>query len=473
MSGLLASAVIIAGSALIVMIAADRPSVISATTRANYFPGWMAGPLGGLWPVLTHGESELKALFSIAMLVMYASYLLGMRSIAGLGARFAIGAIVVVQVIFFLAPPLTLTDVFNYINYGRMDIVHHLNPYATIPALEPHRDPAYALSNWHDLLSPYGPLFTIFTFALVPLGVVASFWVVKGALGLLSFAILALVWRCAKLLEHDPVHAIVLVGLNPIVLVWGLGGDHNDYVMMFFIMLAVWLLLRSAPRVSADRALARARSWLLPLAGNEIAAGAALAAAVFVKASAAIVIPVMLAALARTSRRAVQTVIGGVIGGVAFGAISYLVFGVHLPSLGTQGTIVTDLSIPNLLGLALGLGGENELLRAVVALALVIAIGACCFAAWRRSDLIGPSAWATIALLITLGWVLPWYIVWALPLVALSRSRRLRFAAAALGLYLVLAWTPSTSSVTRTLGFHPDKTTLGQQHQRTVQELMQ
>ena len=99
-----------------------------------------------------------------------------------LRARWAIAAIVAVHAIFFLAPPLALTDIFNYINYGRMEVVHHLNPYTTIPVLEPHNDPSYTLSNWHQLLSPYGPLFTILTFAVVPLGVAASFWTLKGLL---------------------------------------------------------------------------------------------------------------------------------------------------------------------------------------------------------------------------------------------------------------------------------------------------
>ena len=55
---------------------------------------------------------------------------------------------------------------FNYINYGRMGMQHHLNPYTTIPVLEPHGDPSYALSNWHQLLSPYGPAFTLLTYAV-------------------------------------------------------------------------------------------------------------------------------------------------------------------------------------------------------------------------------------------------------------------------------------------------------------------
>ena len=60
-----------------------------------------------------------------------------------------------------LAPPMQLTDIFNYLNYARMEVVHGLNPYTTIPALEPTSDPTFALSNWHGLLSPYGPLFTL------------------------------------------------------------------------------------------------------------------------------------------------------------------------------------------------------------------------------------------------------------------------------------------------------------------------
>jgi hypothetical protein len=493
-AGLLALAAIVAGSLLLVVIAADRPSVIAATTRANYFPSWMAGPLGGLWPQLTRSTSALKALFTVVVIAMYGCYALGLRRIAALGARWVIGAILAVQTIFFLSPPLTLTDVFNYVNYARMEVVHHLDPYATIPALEPHHDPAFALSNWHNLLSPYGPLFTIFTFAIATLSVPAAFWIVKAALGLLSLAILALVWRCAALLQRDPVEAVAFAGLNPIVLLWGLGGDHNDFFMVFFVMLACWLLLRSGEgarsrsisspargggrsipreqRSLARRALASTSSTLLPLAGNEIAAGAALAAAIFVKASAAVVVPVFIAALLPTPRRAVQTCLGLLFAGALLVLASYLAFGAHMPSLGTQGSIVTSLSLPNLLGLALGQGGETELLRAALALALIAAVIACCVGAWRRRDFVTPSGWASIALLVTLAWVLPWYVLWALPLVALSSSRRLKIALAATSVYLILAWVPSASIVTRALGLRAEKTSVGQQHQRVIRELM-
>lgn len=486
--GLICLTIIVACSLLLVVIAADRPSIVSATTRSNYFPSWMAGPLGGLWPALTRSTTTLKVVFTASVLAMYACYALALRQMAALGAKWVVGAILAVHLIFFLSPPLTLTDVFNYIDYARMEVVHNLNPYASIPAIEPHHDPAFALSNWHNLLSPYGPLFTIVTFAVASLNVAAAFWIVKSALGLLSLAIVALVWRCARLLGRDPVQAIVFAGLNPIVLLWGLGGDHNDFFLMFFVMLACWLLLRSAPAAAASPgeptqtingavagsqdARARASSWLLPLAGNELAAGAALAAAVFIKASGAIVVPVFLAALWRTPRRVTQLAIGGLVAGALLAALSYLVFGAHIPSISTQGSLVIGLSLPNLLGLALGLGGESELLRQALALALILAVGAACTLALRRREFITPAGWATVALLLTLAWVLPWYILWALPLAALSASRSLRRTVLAFGLYLIIAWVPTASDLTQTIGLRPEKTSLARQHQRVVRELI-
>ena len=176
----------------------------------------------------------------------------------------------------------------------------------------------------------------------MPLGVAASFWVLKGLLAVASLATIFLVWKCARLLGRDPVAAIVLVGLNPIVLVWGLGGDHNDFLMVFFIVLGFYLLLlrargdgpepataSAATAVAADMASAagagtvarpqtatgpgnaagpgtaagvsadrrRGARWLLPLCALEIGAGAAFVTAAAIKASGAVLIPVVLAGL--------------------------------------------------------------------------------------------------------------------------------------------------------------------------------
>jgi hypothetical protein len=478
----LALLLVVAGSLLLVIVAANRPSLLSPTTHANFFPHWMAGPLGGLWPGLTSSGNALRYIFTGGVLAMYAAYVAAVRYSGRLQARWVIAAILAVHAIFLLAPPLALTDVFNYINYGRMEIVHHLNPYTTIPISEPHNDPSFALSNWHQLLSPYGPLFTLLTFAVVPLGVAASFWALKCILALASLATIYLVWRCARLLGRDPVTAIVLVGLNPIVLVWGLGGDHNDFLTMFLIVLGFYLLLRTRPPAAGEGSpaldeqgfspLARVRRWLLPISPAEIGAGAAFVTAAGIKASAGILIPVLLAGLLRTPRRLTQVVLGMAVAGALIALVSLIAFGLHIPDLNTQSRLVTNESVPNLIGLLIGVGGENESVRVVMSAVLGVAVLFCCAMAWRRRDSLGASGWASVALLVTLSWVLPWYVLWVLPLAALAGSRRLRNAALVLGIYLIAAWAPASTLLWNAIGFHPEKTPLGRLHQRYVKELL-
>jgi hypothetical protein len=479
--GALVLAAIVALSLLVVVMAADRPSILSPTTHTSFFPGWMAGPLGGLWPGLTRSSSTLKYLFSGAIVVMYAAYLVGLAYLPRMQARWVIAGIAVVHVIFFLAPPLALTDVFNYINYGRMEIVHHLNPYTSIPILEPHNDPSYALSNWHQLLSPYGPLFTILTFAVVPIGVVASFWALKGLLALASLATIFLVWKCAELVGRDPVAAIVLVGLNPIVLVWGLGGDHNDFLMVLLIVLGFYLMLRARAAGAEDASPAgrpplelssRPREWVASLSVADVGAGVAFMTAAAIKASAAVLIPVVLAGLLRSPRRLVAVVLGMAGACLIVGALSLIAFGLHVPDLSTQSRLVTNVSVPNLIGLALGKGGETQSLHVLLSAALGTAVLLCCVQAYRRRSSITASGWANVALLVTLSWVLPWYVLWVLPLAALSASRRLRVAALALGVYFIIAWAPASGFLWNAIGFHPEKTSLGRLHQRYVKELL-
>jgi alpha-1,6-mannosyltransferase len=441
---------VVLGSALILVLTADRPSFLAATTVQHYFPGWMAGPLGGLWPSLTRSTLALKWIVSGTVVAMYAGYVLSLRYAPRLPARYAVAAVVAVHAIALLSPPFALTDVFNYVNYARMEVVHHLNPYTTIPVLEPHSDPSFALSNWHELLSPYGPLFTLMTFAVVPLGVAGAFWALKALLMAASLATLALVWRCARLLGRDPVAAIVLVGLNPIVLVWGLAGDHNDAFMMLLVVLGFHLLLRRRPTLG----------------------GGAFAAAVAIKASAGILIPVVLAGTWREQRALTRTLLGMLIAAAVLAGASVIAFGLHIPDLSTQGRLVTSVSVPNLLGLALGQGGETDTLRRLLELVLVSGVAASCVLAWRRRESLTAAGWASVALLVTLSWVLPWYVLWVLPLAALSSSRRLRKTTLLLGVYLIAAWAPITGTVFDAIGFHPEKTALGRLHQRYVKDLL-
>jgi hypothetical protein len=493
-----ALAAIVLCCALIVLAAAARPTFLSATTGPRYFPSWMSGPLGGLVPGLAQLPS-LKELFSVAIVFTYGIYVVLIWRAEHVRVRNVVVSIVVLHAIFLLSPPLALTDIFNYLNYARMEMVHHLNPYTTIPALEPHTDPAFALSNWHGLLSPYGPLFTIITFAAAPLSLGAFFWGFKLLLFAADLAILLLVWKCAAMLQRQPllararasangrgagipasvspVAALVLVGLNPIVLVWGLGGDHNDFFTIFLVMLGFYLLLRaraaSLPGTSALVGLVRARALRLPPgAALDAGAGAAFVLAAGLKAAAGILIPIVLASLMKTPRRMVAVLVGAALAAIATAALTVSAFGVHFPDLALQTSLVTDLSIPNLLGLALGQGGETSALHVILTVALAGSLLAACVWAWRTRDPYPAAGWAMLASLVTLSWVLPWYVIWVLPFAALAGSPRLRVAALALGAYLILAWAPATGDMLNALHLHPGKTAVGRAHAAEVRSLL-
>ncbi len=198
----------------------------------------------------------------------------------------------------------------------------------------------------------------------------------------------------------------------------------------------------------------------------------ALAAAIALKASAAILVPVILAGLLRAPRRLVQVVVGLLAGGTVLGVCSVIAFGMHLPDLGAQGRLVIPMGLPNLLGLVLGQGGVTETMRSLLIVSLVLVVLGCGVSAWRRRDALTASGWATMALLLTLTWVLPWYVLWVLPLAALSRSRALRTTVVVFGAYLLLTWMPLATGLDNALGIRPTKTLLGQQDQRYVRGLL-
>jgi hypothetical protein len=213
-------------------------------------------------------------------------------------------------------------------------------------------------------------------------------------------------------------------------------------------------------------------AWVWPLAPLEVIAGASLVVAAGLKASAAVIVPVALCSLKPAPRRIVQVVLGMALAAVTIALASYAAFGAHIPDLSTQGRLVTNEALPNVLGFLLGFGGEGATMQHVMQLILVLSVAACCVVAWRRHEMLRPAAWATVALMITLSWVLPWYILWLLPLVALARSKWLVRVTLVYGLYLLIVWVPLAGGWYRDIGFYPGSTKLGQQHAYEVKQLL-
>src|SRR3954468_6097977 len=406
---------VLCGALLCMHAAAGESGFIPASWHG--LPGWMAGPLPGLGGPL---YSSLYAGLFVAMCGCYAVVLGLARHVE---ARTAVTTIVVLHVLFLLAPPLLSADLFGYIDYARIGAVHGLDPYVHGPASAPH-DEVFTFMRWRgELPSPYGPLFTLGSYALAPLSVAASFWVLKALAALASLATVWLVWDAARRLRIPALPAAMLFGLNPLVLVWGVGGAHNDLLVVAAVTGGVWLAV----------------------AGRERIAGAALAAAAGLKVSAGVMLPFLVAG-ARGRRR--EPIAGALVAGAAAVAVTLAVFGTGVAdgmwsAQVDQQNFVATASVPNQLGRLLGLGGLTDGIRGIALALFVAALAALLVSTWRgRLDWIAAAGWATLAMLATSAWLMPWYVTWLLPLAALGRDRRLVAAALALCAYLVAMRTP-------------------------------
>jgi len=434
-AGRLALASLILGALALVAFATSGPTVLVPRSNEVFLP-WEAGPLHGLFSglpndplVLSYGLSGLV----IAMLVAYGVVLASART---LSMRAIVICVIALHAILLMGPPMQLTDLFNYLGYARLGGLHHLNPYTHVIAAEVH-DPVYRLTTWHHLHSPYGPLFTAASY-LLPLGSVSlSYWLLKICTVLASLAFLGLVWQCARQLGRDRRYALVFVAFNPIYLIYALGGFHNDFFML----------------VPSTAAIA------LVMARRYRSAGAILMLAVAVKFSAVLLLPFLIVAVAPDRRRMLQIVEGAALAGTALAALSIAVFGFSIPNLQDQSTLLTDFSIPNVFGLLLGIGGGTPALLRVadVGLAIVVVL-----LLRRRGDWISRAGWATLALIASLAWLMPWYIIWLAPLAALGSSARLRRATLALTVFLVLTFIPATGIYLNKHGISPLATHAGQ-----------
>lgn len=414
------------GELAIVALAAARPSLLSPPKRIP-FEGWRAGPLEGLLAGVPANRTELKVYFLIAMLVMLAGYALALSGARRLPARWLVAAVVGAHAIVLLAPPLLLTDVYNYVNYAKLGVVHHLNPYVHPPRAAPH-DPVYRYATWHYQATPYGPVFTLATYPLARLGLPSAVWVLKVTTTMASLGCVGLLAACARRLGRSPATCALALGLNPVLLIYGVGGVHNDYFMMV--------------------ALLGALLWLLQ--GRAAAGGMAAVTAIAVKLSAA---PMALFVLlsGRPRRRALLS--GAIVGGLLLG-LFVLVFGTRVPGLTDQGNAVTNFSAPDDLAALLGVPATtrcaghaypclDSTVSLIATLAFVAAMLALAWRAFRGADPIACAGWAGVALILTLASVMPWYVLWVLPFAALSRSRALQVTTGILCVLLLIFGQPT------------------------------
>ena len=158
-------------------------------------------------------------------------------------------------------PPLISQDVFGYLGFARLGALHGLDPY-THTSAQAATDAVYPFLGWPSSTPPYGPLFTLASYAIAPLGLAGGLWALQSALrGAASLGGgRARRARGAAGWGHRAAWAAAFVGLNPVLLVLAVGGGAQRHARCCSRSpLALVLSRRRRPRARARGG--ERRSW--------------------------------------------------------------------------------------------------------------------------------------------------------------------------------------------------------------------
>jgi hypothetical protein len=143
------------------------------------------------------------------------------------------------SILFFSYPAMVSYDIFNYVTTSKVLFFYHENPYIIMP-IEFINDPFLSFTHAANKVALYGPLWILITGIPFLLGAGNFF------LTLLSFKLLNIIFYLLTILVISKftknLFAVILFSLNPLVIVETLVSNHNDIVMMFFALLAFYLI---------------------------------------------------------------------------------------------------------------------------------------------------------------------------------------------------------------------------------------
>jgi hypothetical protein len=170
----------------------------------------------------------------------------------------------------------------------------------------------------------------------------------------------------------------------------------------------------------------------LMLQHRERAAGGMLVVGAALKLTAGLMLPFALAGAARRgapSRRR-DVALGATVVGAVITATSLALFGtgpVHMFTTLRQTQDEGDWhSIPGFISTRLGLGTIGHVVELVLGAVFLLIFCWLVLKAWRgQIDWIDGAGWATLAMIVAAGALLPWYVAWLMPLAALASDRRL------------------------------------------------
>lgn len=317
-----------------------------------------------------------------------------------------------------LSPPLFSRDVYSYFGQGRL-LLEGYDPYSTGVSVLPGWFADGADPMWGETPTPYGPFFLLLARG------VADFAGTHAFLGAIMFRLIAvaglglMVWAVPRLAELNgisPAKATWLAVANPLVIMHFVAGAHNDALMTGLMLAAFvvaargrWYGLAGAALIGLAASVKPIALLALPFVGLQMAGTRAS-----FRARTAAWVWVTLAAVAAFGLTALLADTG-------MGWIS---------SLSAPGEVKTWLSPPTAVGMVVGgalqlLGLADSDAGAVAVFRLLGIVASLAIVAYLCLRPQGRSAVRSAALafgaVVLLGPVIqPWYLLWVLPLFAVT-----------------------------------------------------
>lgn len=343
-----------------------------------------------------------------------------------------------------LAPPLFSRDVYSYYAQGKL-MVMGLDPYTHGSASVPGWFPDGVDPMWAEAPTPYGQVFLLLERGVAAFADAMPYTGAMMFRGIALAGVAMLAWGVPRLAEIGgiaPAKALWLGVLNPLVLMHFVSGCHNDSLMIGLVVVGL-------VAAASGRAV-----WGVVLT----TLGAA------VKPVALVVLPFVgllwAGSTSGWSRRwrlwvATVAIAGAILVGLAVATRTGVGW---ISALGTPGAVVTWLSPPTAVALALGAiaglfgleitGALVTVCRLIGTAATVAVIAWLCLKPEGRTPV--RAAALVMLALVALGPVVqPWYLLWSIPLFAASGLRRSELRIAVTLISILTLWGLVTSSATQ------------------------
>jgi alpha-1,6-mannosyltransferase len=288
-------------------------------------------------------------------------------------------------------PPQGSGDLWSYAAYGRTLAHYHASPYRLAPDAFPS-DPIFSrvAPAWRATKSVYGPVFVATAAggsALAGSSPLANRLFFQG---LAALAVLASMLLLAR--QGAEAGALASLGLNPVVATAVVNGGHNDAMVGLAVLAGIVLAIRGRP----------------------VAAGAVVGVAALVK----IVAVLPLAAVAAWAWRAKDRKVAVRVAAAGVGAVlaGYAVAG----GLAAVSPVLADTGYHSRASVWTAVRGFAPAFRSPFTAVLVLAALVLAVLTGRaRRPLPVAAGSAVAAYLLGAPYVLPWYVAWALPVLAL------------------------------------------------------